>query len=101
MRRQRWLAAVLTTGVLLCTGAVGAQAAVPTDASALRDAVTLGTREASTLGYQLSADYVAGPMEAAGYEVTREPFEYKYYEELAPAPVTGTSPGFRSRTRTA
>jgi PA domain len=33
-------------------------------------------------------------MEAAGYEVTRQPFEYNYYEELAPAVVAGTSPGF-------
>jgi Zn-dependent M28 family amino/carboxypeptidase len=112
MRRWRWSAAVLTTGLLLCMSAVGAQAAVPTDTSTLREAVTLeevlahmaefqdfadlsdGTREASTLGYQLSADYVAGLLEAAGYEVTRQPFEYNYYEELAPATVTGTSPGF-------
>ena len=53
-----------------------------------------GTREASTLGYQLSADYVAGVMEAAGYEVTRQPFEYNFFEELAAPVVTGTSPGF-------
>ncbi len=53
-----------------------------------------GTREASTLGYQLSADYVAGLLEAAGYDVTRQPFEYNYFEELAPATALGTSPGF-------
>ena len=53
-----------------------------------------GTREASTLGYQLSADYVAGLLEAAGYEVTRQPFEYNFFEELAPATALGTSPGF-------
>jgi hypothetical protein len=99
-------------GVLACTSAVGAYAAPPTDTSALRDAVTLagvrahqaefqefadlsdGTREASTLGYKLSADYVAGLLEAAGYEVTRQPFEYNFYQELAPPTVTGTSPGF-------
>ena len=33
-------------------------------------------------------------MEAAGYEVTRQPFEYNFFEELAPPTVTGTSPGF-------
>jgi Zn-dependent M28 family amino/carboxypeptidase len=112
MRRWSWAVAVLTTGALTCSSAVAAQAAVPTDTSALRNAVTLegvrahqqqfqefadlsgGTREASTLGFQLSADYVAGLMEAAGYEVTRQPFEYNYYEELGPPVVTGTSPGF-------
>jgi Zn-dependent M28 family amino/carboxypeptidase len=90
----------------------GASAAAPTDTSALREAVTVeavrahkaefqsfadlsgGTREASTLGYRLSADYVAGLMEAAGYSVMRQPFEYNYFEELAPAVVSGTSPGF-------
>ena len=103
MRRRSWSAVVLTTGLMLCTSAVAAQAAVPTDTGALREAVTVegvlahmaefqefadlsdGTREASTLGYQLSADYVAGLMEAAGYEVTRQPFEYNFYEELAAA----------------
>jgi Zn-dependent M28 family amino/carboxypeptidase len=103
---------MLSTSVLVGLAAVGANAATPTDTSALRDAVTVagvrahqaefqefadlsgGTREASTLGYELSADYVAGLMEAAGYEVTRQSFEYNYFEELAPALVTGTSPGF-------
>jgi hypothetical protein len=110
--RRSWGAGVLTAGVMLWSSAVGAQAAVPTDTSALREAVTLegvlahmaefqefadlsgGTREASTLGYELSADYVAGLLEAAGYDVTRQPFEYNFYEELGAATVTGTSPGF-------
>ena len=110
MTRRSYAAAVLTA-VFVGVGAVGANAAPPTDTSALREAVTVdavrahqaefqsfadlsdGTREASTLGYQLSADYVAGLMEAAGYEVTRQPFEYNYFEELAPAVVTGP-PGF-------
>jgi Zn-dependent M28 family amino/carboxypeptidase len=112
MRRRSYTAAILSAAVLVGIAAVGANAAGPTDTKALRDAVTVagvrthqaqfqsfanlsgGTREASTLGYQLSADYVAGLMEAAGYEVTRQPFEYDYYEELAPPAVTGTSPGF-------
>ena len=33
-------------------------------------------------------------MEDAGYEVTRQPFEYNYFEELAPATLAGTSAGF-------
>ena len=78
MKGRSYAAAALTAGVLLLTP-VGASAAPPTDTLALRDAVTVegvrahqaqfqefaelsgGTREASTLGYQLSADYVAGP----------------------------------------
>jgi hypothetical protein len=81
---------VLTAIVLTLTSAVGAYAAPPTDTSALREAVTLagvrahqaqfqefanlsdGTREASTLGYKLSADYVAGLLEAAGYDVKKQ-----------------------------
>jgi Zn-dependent M28 family amino/carboxypeptidase len=99
-------------GALVCSPAAAASAASPTDTSALRSAVTLagvrahqaqfqqfadlsdGTREASTLGYELSADYVAGLAEAAGYQVTRQPFDYNFYQELAPPIVTGTSPGF-------
>ena len=111
MKGRSYAAAALTAGVLLLTP-VGASAAPPTDTVSLRDAVTVegvrahqaefqefanlsdGTREASTLGYQLSADYVAGKMEAAGYEVTRQLFEYNFFEELAAPVVTGTSPGF-------
>jgi Zn-dependent M28 family amino/carboxypeptidase len=109
----RRLSLVVAVATAVCAFLpVSAGAAPPTDTTALREAVTLegvlehmaefqefagmseGTREASTLGYQLSADYVAGLMEAAGYEVTRQPFEYNFYEELAPPVVTGTSPGF-------
>ena len=79
-----------------------AGAAPVTDTSALTEAVTVegvlehmeafqaiadangGTREASTPGYTASADYVAELMEAAGYEVTRQEFEYNYFEELDP-----------------
>jgi|Tabmets5t2r1_1033131.scaffolds.fasta_scaffold52055_2 hypothetical protein len=112
MGRRRSLAAVLVAGALILASAVGASAAPGTDSSALREAVTLagvrahqaqfqefanqsdGTREASTLGYKLSADYVASLMEQAGYQVTRQPFEYNFYQELAPPTVVGTSAGF-------
>ena len=112
MSTRKYAVAALTAGALVCTSAIGASAAPPTDTSALREAVTVeavrahqaefqefadlsgGTREASTLGYTLSADYVAGLMTAAGYEVTRQQFEYNFYEELAAASVLGTSPGF-------
>ena len=112
MGKRGYAAALLTTIALLCTPAPGASAAPAISTISLRDAVTLeavrahqaefqefadlskGTREASTLGYQLSADYVAGKMEAAGYEVTRQPFEYNFFEELAAPTVVGTSLGF-------
>jgi Zn-dependent M28 family amino/carboxypeptidase len=112
MTKRTLLVTWLLAAMLMCSLAVGAQAAVPTDSTALREAVTIeavrahqaefqafadlsdGTREASTLGYELSADYVAGLVEAAGYDVTRQTFDYNFYEELAPATVVGTSPGF-------
>ena len=112
MTRRRWAVAAFTVGALVCTPSTGALAAPPTDTSALRQAVTVegvrahqaefqefadlsgGTREASTPGYTLSADYVAGLMQAAGYEVERQPFDYFFYEETGPATATGTSPGF-------
>ena len=99
MRGRSFVAAVLTAGVLLFTPAVAANAAPPIVTDDLLEAVTVdavrahqaefqefadlsdGTREASTLGYQLSADYIVGLMEAAGYEVTRQPFEYNFFEE--------------------
>ena len=46
------------------------------------------------MGYQLSADYVAGKMQAAGYEVARQSFDYNFYRELAAPTVVGTSAGF-------
>jgi Zn-dependent M28 family amino/carboxypeptidase len=112
MGKRGYAAALLTIIALLCTPAPGASAAPAINTSSLRDAVTLGgvrehqqqfqnfadksdgTREASTDGYKDSADYVAGLMEQAGYQVTRQPFEYNFYEELASPTVVGTSPGF-------
>ena len=103
-------AATLVVGAV--TGAQGAGAAPVTDTSALTEAVTAegvlehmqefqdiadangGTREASTPGYTASADYVAELMEQAGYTVTRQEFEYNFFEELAPATLAGTSAGF-------
>ena len=119
MKKRSWTAAWLIAGMFLCLSTVGAQAAVPTDTSALLEAVTLegvrahqaefqefadlsdGTREASTLGYELSADYVVGLMEAAGYDVNRQPFEYNYFEELAPPSWWVPRQASRSRTQTA
>ena len=104
------LAAALSIGALGVVPVAGAAPAI--DTSALTTAVTVegvrahqaafqaiadangGTREASTPGYEASADYVAELMEAAGYVVTRQPFEYNFFEELDSATLAGTSAGF-------
>jgi Zn-dependent M28 family amino/carboxypeptidase len=112
MGKHGYAAALLTIIALLFAPAPGASAATAIDTGSLREAVTLeavrahqeqfqnfadksdGTREASTLGYELSADYVAGLMETAGYEVTRQPFKYNFFDELASPTVVGTSASF-------
>ena len=43
----------------------------------------IGTRASGTEGYDASADYVAGKLEAAGYEVTRQEFDFPYYDEVS------------------
>jgi Zn-dependent M28 family amino/carboxypeptidase len=85
-------------------------AAVEVDSSALREAVTVegvrahqfafqviadangGTRASGTPGYDGSADYVATQMEAAGYNVTIQPFDFPFFEELEPAELEQISP---------
>jgi len=42
-----------------------------------------GTRASGTPGYDASADYVARQLERAGYEVTRQEFDFPYFEELS------------------
>jgi Zn-dependent M28 family amino/carboxypeptidase len=52
-----------------------------------------GTRAAGSPGYDASADYVAGVLERAGWDVTRQSFEFEYsednstFEQTAPASV--------------
>jgi Zn-dependent M28 family amino/carboxypeptidase len=76
-----------------------ASAAVPTNSEALRKAVTVkgilkheqefqkiadannDTRASGTPGYDASADYVAGKLEAAGYQVTRQEFVFDAFSE--------------------
>jgi Zn-dependent M28 family amino/carboxypeptidase len=103
--RTRSLAAA--TAVTVAVGtlvATGADAAVPTDTSQLREAVTSDaimdhlaelqavadanddTRASGTEGYADSVDYLAGLLEGAGYEVTRQPFLFNSFTELS-APV--------------
>ena len=106
---------VLTVAGALC-GAVAlggqAQAAVATNTSALRAAVTVGgvmkhlqafqaiadandgNRAAGTSGHAASVDYVAGLLKKAGYVTTRQPFSYERTDftgstmsQVAPAAV--------------
>ena len=83
--------------------AQSSSAAVPTDSTNLRNAVSLaairkhqeelqkiadansGTRASGTPGYDASADYVANVLQAAGYAVTRQPFQFPFFEELVPS----------------
>ncbi len=112
MSRRTSAAVAVVAAVASLAGVSGATAATPTDSSALRKAVTVsgvrahqsalqkianrndGHREASSLGYTQSADYVAGKLRAAGYQVTRQPFTYDYFEELGAPSVTSPDAGF-------
>ena len=71
-------------------------AAVGTDSAELRSAVEAeyivdhlewlewnGSRVSGTAGYDDAADYFAGLLEDAGYEVTIQPFAYDLWEELS------------------
>ena len=51
-----------------------------------------GIRASGTDGYDESADYVAGLMADAGYDVTRQPFEFAFYEELSPSTLEQVAP---------
>ena len=53
------------------------------------DADPNGTREASSLGYQLSVEYVAGLMDDAGYDVTVQDFEYPLNYAMSTELVNG------------
>jgi Zn-dependent M28 family amino/carboxypeptidase len=99
-------------GGALCAAALTspASAANQVDTAALRDAVAVegvrahqqalqeiadangGTRAASTPGHQASADYVAGRMAAAGYEVSVQEFDFPYFAENSPAVLEQVSP---------
>ncbi|HSF61554.1 MAG TPA: M28 family peptidase [Gaiellaceae bacterium] len=51
-----------------------------------------GTRSSGTDGYGDSIDYVVGRLEAAGYSPVVQPFEFAFFQELAPAVLEQTSP---------
>src|SRR5262245_54434548 len=51
-----------------------------------------GTRASGTPGFDRSADYVANALEEAGYKVTRQPFEFAFFQELADPEFERVSP---------
>jgi Zn-dependent M28 family amino/carboxypeptidase len=53
------------------------------NAGADPDGDSVGTRASGTPGYDASADYVAGKLEAAGYDVTRQEFDFPYFDVLS------------------
>jgi Zn-dependent M28 family amino/carboxypeptidase len=81
-----------------------------TDTLALRTAITVenvrdhqqelqtiaddngGTRVSGSAGYDASADYVFGLLEAAGYNVTRQQFSFPFFQENTPPEFEQISP---------
>ncbi|HEU4540437.1 MAG TPA: M28 family peptidase [Jiangellaceae bacterium] len=90
--------------------ATAATAAVPTDTSELRDAVSAGaimdhfaelqkiadnngdTRASGTPGYDASVDYIEELLVAAGYDVTRQDFLFNSFTELSEPVMEQVSP---------
>jgi Zn-dependent M28 family amino/carboxypeptidase len=52
-----------------------------------------GIRTSGTPGYDESVDYVAGKLEAVGYNVTIQPFEFTAFYVLGPSTLEQTAPG--------
>ena len=111
LRPRRAAFAVVTVATALTTMmATGASAGVPTDTTALREAVTAGaimdhlaelqkiadnnggTRASGTPGYDASIDYIEGLLVAAGYEVTRQDFTFNSFRELSDPVLERVSP---------
>ena len=52
-----------------------------------------GNRASGTSGYDDSVAYVVDRMEAAGYNVTVQPFQFNTFIQLAPSTIEQTAPG--------
>jgi Zn-dependent M28 family amino/carboxypeptidase len=52
-----------------------------------------GIRTSGTSGYDASKDYVVERMEAAGYDVTVQPFNFNTFIQLGPSTLEQTAPG--------
>jgi len=112
MRSKILFAQIVIVSILaVMISAPAASGAVPTDSSALREAVTVdgvrehqdafqriadlngGIRVAGSPGYDHSADYVASQMLAAGYDVQIQPFDFASFQPLGPSTLEQTTPG--------
>jgi len=101
----------LVLALLVAFGVVGTAAmAIPTDTTALRNAVSVeriikherafqkiadsngGTRVTGTRGYDRSAAYVKKQLEAAGYNVTVQEFTHPFFQVLPPTTFSQTAP---------
>jgi Zn-dependent M28 family amino/carboxypeptidase len=51
-----------------------------------------GTRASGTPGYDASVAYVANRLENAGYDVSKQEFDFPYFEEVEPAQLSQVSP---------
>jgi len=110
LKPPRAALAAATVTTVLCATVVSANAAVPTDTTELREAVTADaimdhlaelqkiadnngdTRASGTPGYDASVDYIAGLLLAAGYEVTRQDFLFNSFQELSDPVFEQVSP---------
>jgi Zn-dependent M28 family amino/carboxypeptidase len=106
VRRPSTLVAVVGATALTAALATPAFADKPTDTSELRSAVTVegvrehqaalqsiadandGTRASGTSGYDASADYVAGVLESAGYQVSRQEFTFDLFRQEGASTLT-------------
>jgi len=111
-RAAMGIAAATAAITLAATGT--AYAAVPTDTTALRNAVTAdgimqqlaglqavadangGTRASGTPGYDESLEFVQTQLEAVGYEVTVQPFLFNSFRELSDPVFEQVSPEVKS-----
>jgi Zn-dependent M28 family amino/carboxypeptidase len=110
LKPPRAALAAATVTTVLCATVVSANAAVPTDTTELREAVTAdaimdhlaelqkiadnngGTRASGTPGYDASVDYIEDLLVAAGYEVTRQDFLFNRFSELSEPVFEQVSP---------
>jgi Zn-dependent M28 family amino/carboxypeptidase len=51
-----------------------------------------GTRVSGSPGFDKSRDYVVGQLQNAGWTVTVQPFDFPYFQELAPSALERTAP---------
>jgi Zn-dependent M28 family amino/carboxypeptidase len=110
LKLPRAAVAAAAAATVVSTVVATANAAVPTDTTELREAVTAdaimdhlaelqkiadnndGTRASGTAGYDASVDYIEDLLLAAGYEVTRQDFLFNRFSELSEPVFEQVSP---------